>query len=382
MASRRRLALTLLFLALPTALVVLAVVALMAVRITTKVEVTLHANAVWFEIGELAEEWVKLTSPASVSSLGVERFGEMTYEPERLEIGDWEQYDFVTDRFADDAWKPLTVESRRITMTAFSPDIPATATIQAGVGEGASPLQVDPLRVITGTSVSLQVSGENNQAGTVKLAGLGRDPIYLKAFDPVQIATDEVRLAGVVASPSSREETSVYRVWLAEQDPKIEVTSRSGSLVLNLRFDREETPRLSFDAHVPLRAIRFSTVVEGRPKTTLVAGTTGKIRYVGYPSLDVASFEEPDFIGLRPDIEEGFWLKKLAWEADSPGMRVELEGAVEHLRTGTTQAPRDRLLTAFDALWHSPKLMILFSIVLWVFPTSLGAYRLYREITA
>ena len=44
------------------------------------------------------------------------------------------------------------------------------------------------------------------------------------------------------------------------------------------------------------------------------------------------------------------------------------------------QAPRDHLLTAFDVLWHSPKLMILFSIVAWIFPTTLGAYRLYQDL--
>ena len=62
------------------------------------------------------------------------------------------------------------------------------------------------------------------------------------------------------------------------------------------------------------------------------------------------------------------------------GMAIELEGDVDHLRTGPKQAPRDHLLTAFDVLWHSPKLMILFSIVVWIFPTTLGTYRLYQEL--
>lgn len=382
MATRRRLAVPLLFLALPTVIVVLAVVVLMAVRISTKVRIILHANALWFEVGELAEDWVRLTDSASVGSLGVERFDEMIFEPARLEIGDWDQYDFETGRFAPDAWRLLSVENRRVTMTPGRPTIPATATIQAWERGHAATVRLDPLRVVSETSVSVEVTGDRNHAATIKLAGPGREQVYLEAFEPVRIETNYVRVAGLVAMPLNQQDSAVYRTQLREAEPRIEVTSQSGDLVLNLRFAREATPRVSFTDNVPLRAIRFSTVVEGKPKTTLVDGTTGEIRYLDYPGIGKVSFEAPDFIVLRPSEEGGFSIRTLTWDAESPGMQVELEGFVEHLQTGTRQPLPDHLLMAFDALWHSPRLMILFSIVLWVFPTSLGAYRLYKELTA
>ncbi len=380
MAGRRKLFGTLVLLTLPTIVVVLVVLLLMTVSITTRVHVVLHADGVRFEVGEIESESQRISSPARVKSIGIEKFAEMKFEPARLEVADLEKYDFDTDQFAEDAWQNVQVERRVVRMTPRRAGIPATAIFRTGA-EGSSTV-LDPLRVNRGASVAIEVGGERNEEVTLKLGGLdqGFAPVYLKAFEALEIEAHNIELAGIGESPVSQDESLVLKAQLREQNPKVEVTGSSGNLVLNPRFDPDQQARLSFSTQVPVRKIGFTTEEEGKTKTTLVAGTVGTISYKGYPDIDAVTFQEPDFIGIEPADDASFLIRKLTVGAESPGMAIELEGDVDHLRTGPKQAPRDHLLTAFDVLWHSPKLMVLFSIVVWIFPTTLGAYRLYQEL--
>ena len=48
-------------------------------------------------------------------------------------------------------------------------------------------------------------------------------------------------------------------------------------------------------------------------------------------------------------------------------MHLVGDGMVKQIRTKTGQIPIEHRLTAFDALWHSPRLAVFFAIVVWVF---------------
>ena len=53
----------------------------------------------------------------------------------------------------------------------------------------------------------------------------------------------------------------------------------------------------------------------------------------------------------------------------------------KQIRTKTGQIPiQKHRLTAFDALWHNARLAVSFTIIAAVFTTSLGAYRLWKEL--
>jgi hypothetical protein len=55
-----------------------------------------------------------------------------------------------------------------------------------------------------------------------------------------------------------------------------------------------------------------------------------------------------------------------------------LDGVAEKSTTGTG---RDYRLTVFDTMWHGPRTTVLFAILAWAFSVSVGAYRLYRDVT-
>ncbi len=236
-AGRRKLFGTLLLLSLPTIVVVLVVLLLMTVSITTRVHVVLHADGVRFEVGEIESESQRISSPARVKSIGIEKFAEMKFEPARLEVADLEKYDFDTDQFAEDAWQNVPVEQRVVRMTPRCAGIPATAIFRTGA-EGSSTV-LDPVRVNRGASVTIEVGGERNEEVTLKLGGLdqGFAPVYVKAFEALEIEAHNIELAGIGESPVSQDESLVLKAQLREQNPKVEVTGSSGNLVLNPRFD-------------------------------------------------------------------------------------------------------------------------------------------------
>lgn len=54
-------------------------------------------------------------------------------------------------------------------------------------------------------------------------------------------------------------------------------------------------------------------------------------------------------------------------------------GPVKQVRTKRGEIPIQHSLTALDALWHNAWLAVFVTIIVTVFTTSLGAYRLWKE---
>jgi hypothetical protein len=75
-----------------------------------------------------------------------------------------------------------------------------------------------------------------------------------------------------------------------------------------------------------------------------------------------------------------FTIEQVTLTPSGHGMSLVGNGMAKQIRTKTGQLlPIEHHLTAFDALWRNPRLAVFFAIVVWVFPTTLGAYRLWRE---
>jgi hypothetical protein len=90
------------------------------------------------------------------------------------------------------------------------------------------------------------------------------------------------------------------------------------------------------------------------------------------------SIKRPDFIVLSRLRQ--FRIETIALDPASRGMRLHLRGVAGQLWTGSRLFQNDRRLTRFDTLWRNTRLMVLASVVVWVFPTTMGAYRLYKEL--
>jgi hypothetical protein len=60
-------------------------------------------------------------------------------------------------------------------------------------------------------------------------------------------------------------------------------------------------------------------------------------------------------------------------------MKLVGYGMAKQVRTKRGDIPIQYRLTKLDALWHSARLAVFFTIIAAVFTTSLGAYRLWKE---
>jgi hypothetical protein len=59
---------------------------------------------------------------------------------------------------------------------------------------------------------------------------------------------------------------------------------------------------------------------------------------------------------------------------------MHLDGVAGQVRTGTRGYSKDHRLTIFDSFWQHQRLIILFSIVVWVFGTTIAGYKLIKEL--
>ena len=103
----------------------------------------------------------------------------------------------------------------------------------------------------------------------------------------------------------------------------------------------------------------------------------GEIRYSDFPTKDKVVIDPQDFLGL--DQLDRFFITRLEVEPGGKQIRVRLAGIAGHIRTLAGAATEDRRLTRFDTLWYGAKPAVLFSILVWVFSVTLGAYKLYKE---
>ena len=114
----------------------------------------------------------------------------------------------------------------------------------------------------------------------------------------------------------------------------------------------------------------------GNRITSLVA--EGEISYPDGPQNERVSFRPPDFIGL--DRLEKFNIETIELDSKHQGIRLRLHGIAGHVKTGSREFPRDLRLTRLDTLQQNPRLILFFSILVWVVPTAVGGYKKYREL--
>jgi hypothetical protein len=184
------------------------------------------------------------------------------------------------------------------------------------------------------------------------------------------------RLGGVTWLPY-RADSLTYRAQLPQHSPTIEITGQPRSLILTVVIPPEETPKLFSKGGIPVTALDFTRQnARGDRETTLVKD--GEITYPDYPKITKVSFKASELVGL--DRLQRFHITEVALDPAYQGIRFRLDGIAAHVRTGSPAFSNDHRLSRFDILWQNHRWIVLFSIVLWMFPTTAGGYGLYKEV--
>jgi hypothetical protein len=362
----------LLYLAVPTAVVVMAVLVLMYWRVPTRVQLDLTVNRAVFIVDGI--DSTPIVDSVGFQSLTVGKFVRMTFSPEKLEIADPAQYKPTEDRYQESAWKPLRV-MRPVAITGEDETLQPAITVE-GSKRGLKEVgTLDRVWAQPGAEVMVEVSGAKAQVLTIKV---DRREAFatLSLREPFQLITEYCRLGGVTRLPY-RADSLTYRAQLPQHSPIIEIMGQPRSLVLIAAISPGGTSKLFFQGGIPVTALDFTRQSSrGDRDTTLVKD--GEITYPDYPKIAKASFKASEFVGL--DGLQKFHITEVALDPSHQGIRFHLNGIVAHVSSGSRAFSKDHRLTRFDILWENPRWVVLSSIVLWVFPTTVGGYRLYKEV--
>jgi hypothetical protein len=193
------------------------------------------------------------------------------------------------------------------------------------------------------------------------------------------VINDYVRLGGVSEMPYQAEGSLTYTAQLSAQSPLIEITGSSEALRLLLTTGSEKQKNPFSTGGIPVTSLDF--VRQGRQgslETTLLPGVEARITYPKYPTIEAVAFKAPDFLGL--DALETCRIEEIALDREKGGIYLRLNGVAGHISTGSAELPEDRRLSRFDTFWHSSKIAVLFTIAVWVFSTTAGGRKLWKEL--
>jgi hypothetical protein len=360
-------------LSLPTVIVAAIVTILMQWSVSTYIQVELTTERVEFAVDASASQDHAMLGPLSVRALGIEKFTTISFEPEAMEVADPTQYEMDKDDFPPSAWKPLCSPCPQITMAAKDSTRHPRVTVEGPNRNGLHAIRLDPIAVSHGSHVTLETRGGKASGLTVKVAG--QQHMNLPVREPVKLTAQHTEVRGLAQAPFQDQEEVTYRVRLPERASWIEVVTQSSGLVISPTFGRDQSGSQTF-RNIAAATLDFTRQASAGERVSALTDN-GKITFPSYPHLGILSLSKDEAIGLEQ--LERFTIQEIGLAANAAGMQLRGEGMVKQIRTKTGQIPIRYNLSAFDKLKHNPQLGGLLAVVVWVFPTMLGAYRMRKE---
>lgn len=359
-------------LTLPTVVVAGAVLLLMTWHIPTRVELDITANRVEFVLGGTSSTYI--LNLLKFQSLTIEKFAQITLNPEKLELAEPAQYIEPEDRYPESAWTSLTLTAP-VVITGQDQRLQPAVTVESVKPGLEAAGTLDRVWGKPGADVTLEVRDARRAALTAKIEAQ-ESSVTLLLHEPFQLIIEYGSISGLTESPYIAD-SMTYRAQLPNHSPDLRITGQPSSLVLMVTISSKQVVDLSPKGGIPVTALDFTRQnVKGERETSLVE--VGELTYPDYPEIERIPLKASDFIGLGG--LKKFRIEQIMLDPERKGARFRLNGVATDIGTGSREFSKDRRLTRFDTIWQNPRLVILFSIIVWVFPTTVGAVRLYKDI--
>jgi hypothetical protein len=358
----------------PAILAAVVAIGLMLWSIPARVQVELTTERMEFEVAA-SEQGKTMLGGFDVQSVAIEKFSALSFEPDTFEVADPSQYRVKTDDFSPSAWKPLNVDRAKVTLGAKDQTRHPRVTVEGLNAAESETIHLDPMAVAPGTHVTLatrKVHGGKKEGVTLQVTG--QDTLTLSIHKPFKLIADQVELRDI-ASPFGNQDELTYRITLPEQASWIAVTALSGGLILSPTFVSGQST--SFFSGIPVVTMDLTKQDPSGERVSALTGQ-GTISFPNYPHLGIVPLKEGEAIGLER--LDKFEIERVTLRSDGGGMNVVGYGLVKQVRTKRGEIPILHSLTALDALWHNARFAVFMTIIATVFTTSLGAYRLWKEL--
>jgi len=358
-------------LVLPTLVVVAAALALMSWRSPARVLADVTVSRLAFTVG--GSEPVALVRAVPVRSVTVERFERVTLTPARFEAVDPPSR---PGRPATPLAGPAHAPTPLI-VTGAGDALQPSVTFEAAGDDGLG--MFGPLWVRPGGGVTIEVRSASPRRLSMRFDG-ERSAATLSFPQSFQLLTRQVRLeGGTGVDPRSGVDTQSGSVTFAARldasNPVIETIGQPRSFVVSLSIAPTAGPDVFPRPGIPITAIAFTEQgATGGPASALT--TDGELSFPDYPAMARSPLKPPDVLVLAG-------LERFHVEAIAPvaqGIRVRASGVAREIRAGSGPSVRDLRPSRFDVLRQNRALVAVFSIAVWVVPTTIAGYRLYREL--
>ncbi len=358
---------TLFLLVFPSVFIGIIATILMYWPLSTKLSIALTVDRVVFTVG--GTESVQLMDPAIVSSLTVDHFSSIEFNPYKLEVANPLDYQLHEDRYPDSAWTLVPLKDKQVTVVGGSQMQQYAVTF-----ESPEIAKLDRVWMRPGSKVTLEIRGRKFTNLTIAVEKQTASA-FLQPATSFQLISDNCNVNGITQVPY-RANSLTYRVWLPDNHSAIEITSQRQdpySLVLNLTLSpTRETNQFLSTNKITVTTLDFSRQSStGPPKSTLLKATS--VSYPEYPNVDKKDVKDTDFVTFN-DLQN-FMIEKMSLDPENNGIQLRLSGISGNAWTGT----KDLRLTCFEALWYHRKIVAVFGILVWVFPTSVGIYNFFKE---
>jgi hypothetical protein len=343
------------FIVLPTLLIGAAALAAMNWHVPTPVQLDLQVERMAFELA--GTQSIQLPpEPLSFTLLSVENFDALTFTPIatsalRRSLGD------------PAGGRQVVVKGEVEPLMVLEP-----------TSAGDAPLgRLQSLTTRPGSSVTIEAKQGRAARVTLRIDGPELDATVLPARE-VAITVSNARLEGSALQRDSSDPLTMQAALSADQ-PMLHLQGARRSFAITAELSAGGPLTLLSSARA--KAVHFKKQgTDGRLESSIVAG--GTLSYPDHAGATSQRLDRGDFLELGE--REEWVIERLELQPAGTGMTVRLRGVGRDLQLISGGQTRELRLTAFESLWSSAHVAVLFSVAVWAASVFAGAYRLYREL--
>ena len=354
---RSRFVLHLLLLAAPTLVVVVLAGIAMQIRRSTAFDLRLTVSQVAFASASQQEALLlDKTAFAGLTMLGAER-GEIQRGLVRADSGG--------------ASAPLRLP---VTLSARDPR-GATVIFAGAAPDPPAAGELDRLFLSPGGRAELAITPETPPALSLRvLDQASRILLSLRGAWDMNLLGVKVETG---ASASRAAAGSALRLEAPEDGSFVELWSVPAGYTLVLPTTADDAPTAPLVSNLRVSQLELQTLGPSGEAVSTIAGD-GTIGFPDAPKAAEVAVKPGDFVVLGG--AESFWIRKLELQPERHSLSLEAGGVAESLASGPAGGIQEHARTWFDSIWNQPRSVQLFALAVWLFPTTLAARRLLKEL--
>jgi TIR domain len=363
---RRRLLLRLAYLSAPT--LIALIVAAIGMRIYRPTPFHLEVTVKSLSFVSVAQQNARLLERTAFNSLALHGMESGTLNARRFVPSDQGQGESRVDRAPQSSGIPVPLRVTALEKSGVAVMLEATERGAQALGE------VDRLFVPPGARVDLAVTPEKPPRLSVRIWDQPSRVLFsLRGEWLLDLVQAKVESAMSKASDAA----VTLKLSAAEDGSLSEFTSTAAGPKVILTVPSQSAPPALLPAALGVSALKLTGQGPANEVLSTVSGD-GRIGYDEAQDRKDIALKSGDYI--VPTDLRNFYIRSIGFQSETGAIRLVAGGVAGSLKSGPAGAIHERAVTWFDSVWHQPRSLQLFALAIWLFPTTLAGYKLFKEL--